>query len=123
MRTGDVGQEHTVSTPFEPSAGLDALFVAFRDEKAYTLRVKDRGVELVTFDFAAKIDAIVGRREFHAGDDKRALAPVDDHDRLPAGASFEEPSTVEEATITTLVRAGQRAAVDRFGLLLIEEAG
>src|SRR5271165_2724620 len=56
MRTGDVGQEHTVSTPFEPSAGLDALFVAFHDEKAYTLRVKDRGVELVTFDFAAKID-------------------------------------------------------------------
>jgi hypothetical protein len=30
---------------------------------------------------------------------------------------------MEEATITTVVRAGQRVAIDRFGLLLIEEAG
>jgi hypothetical protein len=30
---------------------------------------------------------------------------------------------VEEATATTVVRAGQRAAIDRFGLLSIEGAG
>jgi hypothetical protein len=127
-----------VWTRLELSAGLDALFVAFHDRKAYTLRRKVRGVELVKLDFAAKIDtprvaiprgsaggavddAIVGRREFHVGDDKAALAPVDDQDRLRLGrASRNRP--VEEATITT-VRAGQHSAIDRFGLLLIEEAG
>jgi N-methylhydantoinase A/oxoprolinase/acetone carboxylase beta subunit len=42
---------------------------------------------------------------------------------LPAGASFDGPALVEEATTTTVVCAGQRAAIDRFGLLSIEEAG
>lgn len=68
-------------------------------------------------------DAIVGRRELHTGDDAVALAPVYDRERLPAGASFEGPALVEEATTTTMVRAGQRAAIDRFGLLSIEEVG
>jgi N-methylhydantoinase A len=137
-----VGQEHTVSTRCDPSAGIDALFAAFHatHEKAYTFRLTDTGVELVTFHLAAELDtprvampefaadgtiddAIVGRRELHAGDDKVALAPVYDRDRLPAGASFDGPALVEEATTTTVVRAGQRAAIDRFGLLSIEEAG
>jgi hypothetical protein len=90
-------------------------------------------------DFAAKIDtprvaiprgsaggavdaAIVGGREFHAGDDKAALAPVDDQGRLRLGRALRN-RPVEEEAITTLVRAEQRSAIDRFGLLLIEEAG
>ncbi len=136
-----VGQEHTVSTRCDPNAGIDALFAAFHaaHEKAYTFRLTDTGVELVTFHLAAQLDtprvgmpefradgtiddAIVGRRELHAGDDQIALAPVYDRDRLPEGASFEGPALVEEATTTTVVRAGQRVAIDRFGLLSIEEA-
>ena len=137
-----VGQEHTVSTRCDRSAGLDALFAAFHaaHEKAYTFRLMDTGVELVTFHLAAELDtprvgipevgadgsaaeAIIGRRELHAGDDKVALATVYDRDRLPAGANFDGPAVVEEATTTTIVLAGQRAAIDRFGLLSIEEAG
>jgi N-methylhydantoinase A len=136
------GQEHTVSTRFEPGAGLDALFAAFHaaHERAYTFRLEDTAVELVTFHLAAEIDtprvgmpevtadgaigdAIIGRRELHAGNDRVVLATVYDRERLPAGASFEGPALVEEATATTAVGAGQRAAVDRFGLLAIEEAG
>ena len=53
-----VGQEHTVSTRCDPSAGIDALFAAFHaaHEKAYTFRLTDTGVELVTFHLAAELD-------------------------------------------------------------------
>jgi N-methylhydantoinase A len=51
------------------------------------------------------------------------LAPVYDRDCLPAGAAFEGPALVEEATTTTVVWAGQRASIDRFGLISIEECG
>ncbi len=68
-------------------------------------------------------DAIVGQRELYTGDDGVVLAPVYDRDRLPAGAIFEGPALAEEATTTTVVWAGQRASVDRFGLLSIEERG
>jgi N-methylhydantoinase A len=42
-------------------------------------------------------------------------------DSLPAGARFDGPALVDEATSTTLVLPGQHVRVDRFGLLLIEE--
>jgi N-methylhydantoinase A len=134
------GQEHTVSTPFDPKAELDRLSAAFHaaHERAYTFRLDDTAVELVTFHLTAELDtprvwmpeiavdgavddAIVGRRELHVGDDAAALAPVYSRERLPAGARFAGPALVEEATTTTMVRAGQRAAIDRFGLLSIEE--
>ena len=136
------GQEHTVATQFLPGAGFDALLAAFHaaHEKAYTFRLPDTKAELVTFHLAAEIDtprvgipeiavdgtagdAIVGQRELHIGDDGVVLAPVYDRDRLPAGAVFEGPALVEEETTTTVVWAGQRAGVDRFGLLSIEDRG
>jgi N-methylhydantoinase A len=136
------GQEHTVATRFDPKAGLDALAAAFHaaHEKAYTFRLDATAVELVTCHLTAELDAprvgmpeiavdgalgdaIIGRRELHVGDDAIAAAPVYSRERLPAGTSFAGPALVEEATTTTMVRAGQRAAVDRFGLLSIEEAG
>ena len=136
------GQEHTVATQFLPGAGFDALLAAFHaaHEKAYTFRLPDTKAELVTFHLAAEIDtprvgipevavdgtagdAIVGQRELHTGDDGVVLAPVYDRDRLPAGAVFEGPALVEEETTTTVVWAGQRAGVDRFGLLSIEDRG
>ena len=69
-------------------------------------------------------DAMTGRRELHVGDDGVVvLAPVYDRERLPAGAAFEGPALIEEATTTTVLWAGQRASVDRLGLLSIEERG
>ena len=136
-----MGQEHTVSTRVEPRAGLDALIAAFHaaHEKAYTFRLEDTAIELVTFHLAAEIDtprigmpeisvdstrddAVIGQRKLHAGGDEAALAPVYDRDRLPGGARFAGPALVEEATATTVVLAGQSVTVDQFGLILIEEA-
>ena len=77
--------------------------------------------EIATKGMAA--DAIIGRRELHTGGDGSVLAPVYDRDRLPAGAALEGPALVEEATTTTVVWAGQRASIDRFGLISIEERG
>jgi N-methylhydantoinase A len=137
-----VGQEHTVATQFQPGAGFEALLAAFHaaHERAYTFRLADTKAELVTFHLTAEIDtprvglpeiatrgaaveAMIGRRELHVGADGVVLAPVYDRDRLPAGAAFEGPALVEEATTTTVLWAGQRANVDRFGLLSIEERG
>jgi N-methylhydantoinase A len=134
------GQEHTVATQFQPGAEFDALLSAFHDahERAYTFRLADTKAELVTFHLTAEIDAprvgipeiesagtaadaMTGRRELHVGDDGAVLAPVYDRERLPAGAVFEGPALVEEATTTTVLWAGQQASVDRFGLLSIEE--
>ena len=136
-----VGQEHTVSTRLDPSAGLDAALAAFHaaHEKTYTFRLDDTGVEQVTYHLTAEIDAprigmpeistigsveeaVVGHRELYVGDREPALATVYDRDRLPAGASFLGPALIEEATATTAVLPEQRVTVDRFGLLLIEEA-
>jgi N-methylhydantoinase A len=135
------GQEHTVATRFEPGAGFDALLAAFHaaHEKAYTFRLPDTKAELVTFHIMAEIDtprvglpkivtkgtaadAIIGRRELQTGDDGVVLAPVYDRDRSPAGAAFAGPALVEESTTTTVVWAGQRASIDRFGLISIEES-
>jgi N-methylhydantoinase A len=137
-----VGQEHTVATRFQPGAGVDALLAAFHaaHERAYTFRLSDTEAELVTFHLTAEIDsprvglpeiatkgaaveAMIGQRELHVGADGFVLAPVYDRDRLPAGAAFEGPALVEEATTTTVLWAGQRANVDRFGLLSIAESG
>jgi N-methylhydantoinase A len=136
------GQEHTVSTRFEPGVDLRSLLEAFHaaHEQAYTFRLDDTGVEMVTFHLAAEIDtprigmpeisvqgtrddAIVGRRDLYSGEAEAALAPVFDRDRLPPGACIEGPALVEEPTTTTVILAGQHASVDRFGLLLIEEIG
>lgn len=135
-----LGQEHTVSTRYRPGAGLEELHAAFHaaHEQTYTFKLADTDVELVTFHLAAEIDtpriampeitvrgasqdAIVGRRQVRTGADEASLMLVFERDRLPAGASFEGPALVEEPTTTTLVLAGQRVVVDRFGLLLIEE--
>lgn len=135
------GQEHTVATRFDPAGGLDGLFAAFyaAHEQAYTFRLADTAVELVTFHLAAEIatpriampqtaahgslaDARTGERHVRSGDGADLLAPVYARGRLPAGAVCEGPVLIEEAATTTLVLPGQRVTVDRHGLLLIEES-
>jgi N-methylhydantoinase A/oxoprolinase/acetone carboxylase beta subunit len=41
---------------------------------------------------------------------------------MTAGAVLAGPVLIEEATATTMVLPGQRASIDRFGLVVIEEA-
>jgi N-methylhydantoinase A len=137
------GQEHTVAAPYDPAMrSVDELLEVFHvtHEKAYTFRLPDAGVELVTFQLGAELDtarvglpdlavkttmaeALIGRRELYLGEAVgMRRADVYDRDRLPPGATLRGPVLIEEPTTTTLVLPGQNASIDRFGLLLIEEA-
>ena len=137
-----VGQEHTVATPFDPDGGVEALREAFhaKHEQTYTFRLPDTDVELVTYHLGAELDtprvdlpeidaagtvesALIGDLEVHLGGNGGGRrANVYDRDRLPSGTVLDGPVLIEEPTATTLVLAGQRATVDRFGLVVIEEA-
>ena len=125
--------------------GIDELLEAFHiaHEKAYTFRLPDTGVELVTFQLGAELDTPrVGLPEIAADSTvaealdratassmsakRRACgcADVYDRDLLPAGATLPGPALIEEPTATTLVLPGQtrsdrplRAPLDRGGRL------
>lgn len=133
------GQEHAIATRLDPGAGFDELLAAFHaaHERAYTFRLDDTPVELVTYHLAAEIDAPqIGMPEIAASGDPQAAwlrarelseggaeapASVYDRDRLPAGTVLRGPVLIEEPTTTTLVLESQTVTVDRHGLLIIEE--
>jgi N-methylhydantoinase A len=135
------GQEHAVATPFDPGGDVAALREAFhaRHEQTYTFRLPDTEVELVTYHLGAELDtprvglpeigtngtvesALIGELDVYFGEDGgEGRANVYDRERLPAGAALDGPVLIEEATATTLVLPGQRATIDRFGLIAIEE--
>ena len=138
-----VGQEHTVAAPFDPTAdSADVLLEAFHanHEQAYTFRLADTDVELVTYHLGAELDtprvdlpeiivettvedALIGDQAVSIGEaGAQGRARVYDRDRLPPGTVLDGPVLIEEPTATTLVLPGQRVRIDRFGLLLIEEA-
>jgi N-methylhydantoinase A len=133
------GQEHAIATRLDPGAGFGELLAAFHaaHERAYTFRLDDTPVELVTYHLAAEIDAPqIGMPEIAASGDPQAAwlrarelseggaeapASVYDRDRLPAGTVLRGPVLIEEPTTTTLVLESQTVTVDRHGLLIIEE--
>jgi len=138
------GQEHTVAALYGPEmARAEEMLESFHaaHETAYTFRLSDTSVEMVTFQLGAELDADrvglpdlvvettvvqarVGRRELYLGEDVGVTrADVYDRDLLPPGTALDGPVLIEEATATTLVLHEQRVSVDRFGLLCIEEAG
>lgn len=49
--------------------------------------------------------------------------PVYDRSQLPEGFTLEGPAICEQVDTTVLIEPGTRAAVDRFGNLLVEVAG
>lgn len=138
-----VGQEHTVAAPFDSTAERpDTLLEAFHaaHEQAYTFRLPDTDVELVTYHLGAELDtprvdlpeitaattvgdALIGDQDIALGEaGQQGRAQVYDRDRLPPETVLDGPVLIEEPTATTLVLPGQRVRIDRFGLLLIEEA-
>lgn len=137
------GQEHTVATPYDPAmTRVEDLLEVFHaaHEKAYTFRLPDTGVELVTFQLGAELDtprvdlpdiaasttvadALIGYRDLYVGEGEGTQrAAVYDRDLLPPGTVLPGTVLIEEPTSMTLVLPGQTASVDRFGLLIIEEA-
>ena len=137
------GQEHAVTVPIDldrtsRASLLDAFHAAH--ERAYTFRLADTPVELVTFRLSATADvarpelnpwaaegrsaeaARGGERLVDFGEDGRHRTAVYDRDLLPPGFWADGPVIVEEPSSTTLVCPGQRVRVDGLGFLRIAEA-
>ncbi len=107
--------------------------------RVYGSSAPDEDAEIVTFRMIAEIaaprlalpplaegDGDAGRarkgeRPLYDLDRKAfAAAPVYDRGRLLAGDGVDGPAVVEQFDSTTLILAGQRAEVDRYGNLMIE---
>ena len=137
------GQEHAVTVPIDlDGTSREALLDAFHaaHERAYTFRLADTPVELVTFRLTATADvarpeltpwvaegrsaeaAARGMRPVDFGEDGRHETAVFDRDLLPPGFEAAGPLIVEEPSSTTLVCPGQRVRVDELGFLRIAEA-
>ena len=137
------GQEHAVTVLIDlEGASREALLDAFHaaHERAYTFRLADTPVELVTFRLTATADvarpeltpwvaegrsaeaAARGMRPVDFGEDGRHETAVFDRDLLPPGFEAAGPLIVEEPSSTTLVCPGQRVRVDELGFLRIAEA-
>ena len=137
------GQEHAVTIPIaldeaSPDAILDTFHAAH--ERAYTFRLADTPVELVTFRLSATAEvarpeltpwgaegrsaAAAARRArtVDFGENGRHETAVYDRDLLPPGFTAAGPVIVEESSSTTLVCPGQRVRVDELGFLRIAEA-
>ena len=137
-----LGQEHSVTVPVDPTAAsVDSVLADFHGahERAYTFRLADTPVELVTFRLAATAQvplpklnpvgtegrsakaALKGRRSIDLGEDGRHEATVYERDLLPAGFSCNGPVIIEELSSNTLVHPGQGLTVDELGILRVTE--
>ena len=137
------GQEHSVVTAVDLEAQtIDGILQAFHEahERAFTFRLADSPVEVVTYHLAAEIEAPlppIAPPSLSAGElngDARRQRPVwfDEsgprdaeiyaRDRLLPGTQLQGPAVIEEHTTTTLVLPGQTVQVDEWGLLRIHES-
>jgi N-methylhydantoinase A len=138
------GQEHTVRTPVEPGeleAGrLDGVAGRFHDlhEQAYSFR-QDDPIEIVNFHVTAwgRVDKprLVPRRggrgkRKEASKGSRAIvfegigpvrSAVYERSLLPIGGTVAGPAVIEEPACTTIVYPDQRATVDEYENLVVEE--
>lgn len=137
------GQEHNVNVEcpqrFDAEA-MTALIARFHQvhEQAYTYRLPGEPVVITNLRLDAvgrqpsphlqawpvqgkAADALKGRRPVLL---ERELGfvktPIYGRERLGVGACLEGPCIVEEESATTVVRAGQRLAVDEYGNLILE---
>ncbi len=128
----DVPVEITID-PLELDVVADNFHSAH--ERMYGFARRDQPVELVSIWVSVEVDlGAVTLPEIHPVDTPPAACsnrkvifggrswdtPVFRRDALGADARLEGPAVVEQLDSTTLLWPGQLAAVDRFGLLLME---
>jgi N-methylhydantoinase A len=116
---------------------IDRLIEAFhsRHEKLYTFAQKDTPVEIVTLRVDARgvfpapelvrlpaagtlEDPRIGMQRVHLASGP-VECPIIDRSRLGANAVVEGPAIITQLDATTLLRAGDIAAVDSFGNILV----
>lgn len=134
------GQEHTVKIAADPSSeGAAAVSERFHDahESEYTFCL-DNPVEIVNFHVTAygvvdKPDikamapsatadaspAQAGTRCVDYAGEGLMEAAIYDRDRLAPGMIFTGPAIVEESSTVTVIHAGNRVEIDRFGSIHI----
>ena len=137
------GQEHAVTIPVDlERVSRDTILDAFHTahERAYTFRLAETPVELVTFRLTASAEvarpelkawradgrsadaAARGARIVDFGEEERRETAIYDRELLPPDFETDGPVVVEEVSSTTLVHPGQRVRVDGLGFLRITEA-
>ena len=137
------GQEHSVVTNVDlGSQDIDGILEAFHGahERAFTFRLAQSPVELVTYHLAAEVEAPLppiappspraiglkrlARRQRSVWFDESGPrdAEIYERDQLTPGTQLQGPVVVEESTTTTLVLPGQMLRVDEWGLLRIRES-
>ena len=137
------GQEHSVVTDVDlGSQDIDGILEAFHaaHERAFTFRLAQSPVELVTYHLAAEVDAPLppiappslpaiglipaARRQRLVWFDESGPrdAEIYERDRLAPGTQLRGPAVIEESTTTTLVLPGQMLRIDEWGLLRIRES-
>ena len=137
------GQEHSVVTDVDlGSQDIDGILEAFHaaHERAFTFRLAQSPVELVTYHLAAEVEAPLppiafpsvpatglnpaARRQRPVWFDESGPrdAEIYERDRLAPGTQLQGPAVIEESTTTTLVLPGQMLRIDEFGLLRIRES-
>ena len=136
-----VGQAFQVEVPIDAAwlgdLTTDRLRAAFHDRHEHLYAHADRGADVELIDLRATITgatpkpalrpmppghgqaAAVGCRAIHYRRQRHEAAVYRRPDLL-AGQHADGPAVIEQADTTTLVPAGFRASVDRFGNLLIE---
>ena len=141
LRYEHQGFELTVDWPTADasSEALKSALVAFHreHERLYTFSQTDAPVELVQLRVQAigsmakpavtrlsvsgrTQDAQVGSQNVWTESGWR-ICPIYERSLLPAGASFDGPAIVQQFDATTWILAGQRAAVDEYGHLIVRE--
>ena len=138
------GQNHEVKVPLEDirSDGLQEFLESFAasHKQEYGYDIPGRAVEVVNCRLRAIGRVPKVRQEPHVGggtledavkETRRVYFGVDwgwvetrvyDREGLPVGPPFGGPAVIEEMSATTIVPPGQRARVDDFGNIIIEEA-
>jgi N-methylhydantoinase A len=137
------GQEHSVVTNVDlGSQDIDGILEAFHaaHERAFTFRLAQSPVELVTYHLAAEVEAplppiappslpatglnpaVHRQRPVWFDESGPRDAEIYARDRLAPGTQLQGPAVIEESTTTTLVLPGQMLRVDEWGLLRIRES-
>jgi N-methylhydantoinase A len=134
-----LGQEHTVKTPFSPSASCAGLADEFGrlHEKNYTFKLSDAPVEIVNLHLVAmgtiekpEIKKIAPRKTTlsDALKDVRAVifedlgkidAKIYDPALMPVDVPVQGPAIIEERTSVTIVYEGQQAHLDPYGNIIV----